>query len=538
MTDPMDRKITAVIGALPEVQGFALARFSRSKPETSFADWILTLSRERAETFYEQFYHKYGHASIADLAHVGLAVEHISIVAAITLLDEPLLDAQERSTRYMDFTHASFHTPQEIRGTPHQQIYESLCMRLFEEYRTFHAALVSFLEAKHAPARRDAGRTSNIFGGQEDRDGAGSAARPPKMEDKAFQETVKAKAFDLARYLLPASTLTGVGIVASGRTLERHISRLLGEELTEMNEIGRELKESLTSRAALNPVHLRVGETLTKAGAAGSGIGSLQEEIDFHTYKDCVPLPTLVKYAEARAYEKKTRERIREWIGRKLRDLPGPEGGRGVALCRPDTLESEIATGLLYSDLPHSFGQIAGFLRSKPKLRDELVALAYEDRDARDDPPRETAAGFELVFDICMDNGSFRDLHRHRNMIQILKPFDHRLGYDTPEEIHQAGMHERYHRIHQDVIQFAQRLHEDVPLAVEYALPLSFRRRALFKMTFKQLQYLVELRSKPSGHFSYRDIAHRMHAAFQETHPALAGLIRVSPFRPEDFFVR
>ncbi|MBI2061338.1 MAG: FAD-dependent thymidylate synthase [Nitrospirae bacterium] len=510
----MERKVTVVIGALPEVQGFALARFSRSKPETSFADWILTLSQERAETFYEQFYHKYGHASIADLAHVGLAVEHVSIVAAITLLDEPLLDAQERSTRYMDFTHASFHTPREIAGTPHQQTYESLGAQLFEEYRSFHDSFVSFLAAKFGPTRS------------------------PRMDDKAFQETVKAKAFDLARYLLPSSTLTGVGIVASGRTLERHIARLLSNELAEMREIGGEMKSALTARAALNPVHLRVGETLAKAGAADWSTGDLRKEIDFHTYKDCVPLPTLVKYAEARPYASRMRGRMREWIGRKLRDLPGPEGGRGVALCHPDSIEAEMAAGLLYSELPHSFGQIAGFLRSKPKLRDELVALAFEDRDPKDDPPRETAAGFELVFDICMDNGSFRDLHRHRNMVQILKPFDHRLGYDTPEEVHEAGLHERYHRIHQDVIQFAQRLHADVPAAVEYVLPLSFRRRALFKMTFKQLQYLVELRSKPSGHFSYRDIARQIHTAFKEVHPALAGLIRVSPFRPEDFFVR
>lgn len=506
----MERKVTAVIGALPEVEGFALARFSRSKPETSFADWILSLSRERAETFYEQFYHKYGHASIADLAHVGLAVENISIVAAVALLDEPLLDAQERSTRYIDFTRATYHMPAEIEGTPFAGTYNELCSRMFEEYRSFHDRILVFLKEKY-------GRL-----------------RPPGLDDRGFEETAKAKAFDLARYLLPSSTLTGAGFLASGRTLERHVSALLSSELSEIRGMAGEIKEALVRKPALNPIRARLEPLLDKSGLSPD----VRREIDFETYRDCVPLPTLVKYAEPNPYASALREGLRDWIARRLKGLPAPDGVRGVALCEPESLAAEVAAGLLYTQLPHSFDQVLSFLTSRSKSKDEILSIMERHRGPREVGPRELAAGYELVFDVCMDNGSFRDLHRHRNMVQIVQPFDHRLGYDTPDEIHEAGLQEAYHRLHQDVLSFASRLFVECPRAVQYVLPLSFRRRALFKMSLWQLRYLVELRSRPHGHFSYRDIAIKMHEAFSRRHPALAGLIKTPPVRPEDFFVR
>ncbi|MBI2890866.1 MAG: FAD-dependent thymidylate synthase [Nitrospirae bacterium] len=507
----MTRKVTAVIGALPEVEGFALARFSRSKPETSFEDWILALSRERAESFYEQFYHTYGHASIADLAHVGLAVENISIVAAVALLDEPLLDAQERSTRYVDFNRASFYTPPEIAGGPYQSRYESLCGRLFEEYNTFHARLTEHLARAYAPLR------------------------PKDLDDKGFDATVRAKAFDVARYLLPASTLTGVGIVASGRTLERHISRLLSEDLAELRSIGVEMKQALVERPALNPIQVRLAEAMRKSAPLPDG---LNREVDFHTYKDCVPLPTLVKYARPSSYALNLRRAVREIAATLDSRLPTPDSRRDVTLSKAPSLEIEIAAGLLYAELPHSYRQILEYLAEHPDADRELAALVEHDRGLHDAPPRALAAGYDLTLDVCMDNGSFRDLHRHRNCIQILKAFDHRLGYDLPDEIRAAGLEERYVALHREILEHAEQIHRAAPAAVPYLLPLSFRRRTLFKMNLWELQYIVELRSRPAGHFSYRDIARRMYEAAAARHPEVARFIHPAPERPEDFFVR
>src|SRR5215211_9190161 len=111
-----ERRVFAVLGMRPEPGGYSVAKFSRSaKP---YEEWAAELTQAGAERFYEQFYFQYGHASIADLAHLTLVVENVSIVAAIELLDEPLVDAQESSTRYQDYTKRRYFTPPEVRGSP------------------------------------------------------------------------------------------------------------------------------------------------------------------------------------------------------------------------------------------------------------------------------------------------------------------------------------------------------------------------------------------------------------------------------------
>src|SRR5437879_12766599 len=96
------RRGFSLVGTLPEPGGYAVAKFSRSA--RPYQDWIRELTQEGASRFYEQFYFAYGHASIADLAHLTMVAENISIVAAVDILDEQLVDAQESSTCYQSFT--------------------------------------------------------------------------------------------------------------------------------------------------------------------------------------------------------------------------------------------------------------------------------------------------------------------------------------------------------------------------------------------------------------------------------------------------
>ena len=114
--DGAERRVFAVLGVRPEPGGYAVAKFSRSA--RPYEEWAAELTEAGEERFYEQFYFQYGHASIADLAHLTMVVENVSIVAAIELLDEPLVDAQESSTRYQDFTRRRYYTPPEIADSP------------------------------------------------------------------------------------------------------------------------------------------------------------------------------------------------------------------------------------------------------------------------------------------------------------------------------------------------------------------------------------------------------------------------------------
>jgi thymidylate synthase ThyX len=137
-----------------------------------------------------------------------------------------------------------------------------------------------------------------------------------------------------------------------------------------------------------------------------------------------------------------------------------------------------------------------------------------------------------------MDCGAFRDLHRHRNCIQIVQRFGGTLGYDTPDALAEAGLAAPYAEAMEQAGEMARALVAQAPALAAYALPLGYRRRALFKMDAAELAYIAEVRTRPAGHFSYREIAHAMYAAFRDAHPTLARHIRVTDPREERFFER
>src|SRR6201984_1501156 len=102
-------EVYAVYGAEPEIQAYAMAKYSRSA--LSMKESLKEISSQKAEKFLNTFYFQYGHRSIADLAHMALAIERLSILAAIELADEQRWDGQERSTRYQDFRKSGYYTP-------------------------------------------------------------------------------------------------------------------------------------------------------------------------------------------------------------------------------------------------------------------------------------------------------------------------------------------------------------------------------------------------------------------------------------------
>src|SRR3954451_17073651 len=101
--------VFAVYGVEPEVQAYAMAKYSRSA--LSMRESLKEINDQKAEKFLNTFYFQYGHRSIADLAHVALAIERLSILAAIVVVDEQRWDGQERSTRYQDFRRSGYYVP-------------------------------------------------------------------------------------------------------------------------------------------------------------------------------------------------------------------------------------------------------------------------------------------------------------------------------------------------------------------------------------------------------------------------------------------
>ena len=512
--DEPERRVFSVLGIRPEPGGYAVAKFSRSaKP---YEEWAAELTQAGAERFYEQFYFQYGHASIADLAHLTMVVENVSIVAAIELLDEPLVDAQESSTRYQDFTKRRYYTPPEVRGTPLEAPYRATCDALFAAYQATHRALTARFLDRYA------------------------AERPADVGDDEYRRTIRARAFDVARYLLPTSTYTGLGYLLSARTLERQIVRLLSDPSAEIQDIGRELKAAATSRPAFNPQATRLRDLLgaLERESAWPRADELAAALRETALDDTPAAPTLVKYTAPSAYLERTYRELAE-VATALLPAQAPDGARGVELAPPHDQERELIASLLYRVTPYSYRQLLAAVDDlSPAQRAEVIDLAYRHRGPHDPPLREARTGYQLTFDVSMDCGGFRDLHRHRNCVQVVQPFSGLHGYDQPEAIADAGLTGDYGAAMEQAGETARQLAAHAPHLAQYVLPLGYRRRTLFKMDAAELAYIAEVRTRPAGHFSYREIAHRMYLAFARQYPRLARYVRVTDPTEERFFER
>jgi hypothetical protein len=237
----------------------------------------------------------------------------------------------------------------------------------------------------------------------------------------------------------------------------------------------------------------------------------------------------LVKYAAANDYVTRTRSELAQAAVEVMKgaSLDRPVGV--VDLVEAETLEVDLATTLLYGASHYSYRQIARQVGAFDEARrNEIIAVGARHRGRHDELLREFSAGQGLRFDILMDLGGFRDMHRHRRCIQILQPFTDAHGYETPEGLVEAGLQHSYdaamNQAHEAFVHVSR---TGTVENARYLLPLGTRTRALFKMDFAEALYIAELRSAPAGHFSYRRVAWEMYQAVARRHPALADYFRV-----------
>jgi thymidylate synthase ThyX len=498
-------EVYAVHGAEPEVQAYAMAKYSRSA--LSMKESLREISSQKAEKFLNTFYFQYGHRSIADLAHIALAIEKLSILAAIAVADEQRWDGQERSTRYQDFKKSGYYTPEIYRagiggaGDPLGQLYRQTMNDLFAEYELLSEQMFQFL--------------------------MGNTPKPAEMKQEAYERTLRARAFDISRYLLPLGTNTSLGEIVNARTLETQISRLLSHTHQELRHLGELLKKA-ASEPAYHVNHALLQQLVDQIRAVDP---SLAERAAEELLKDVRVAPTLVKYADPNPYEMETRRELRQAAAELMKDM-AIEPRDSVELLDEDGLELELATTLLYEHCHYPYRQLREVIAGRgEKLRREVIDLGLRHRGKHDELPRAFCAGQQFRFDILMDIGGFRDMHRHRRCIQIMQGFTTAHGYETPPEVEAAGVRSHYDavmgRAEGAVRKLAGGAAVEAQESAQYVIPLAYRKRTLFKMDFAEVVYIAELRTTPAGHASYRNVAYAMYEAVARKYPALAKYFRV-----------
>ncbi len=475
--DPHRSRVVSVAPMPPEKCAYALARYSRSPDSIRESlEWVRT---HNSQNFLEHFYFQYGHQSIADLGHAVLCFEGVSELAATEIEDEPLWDGQAKSSRYQDFSKSGFITPPDFQE-PQAREYQAAGNRLLQAYGAVHAGTLEHLR--------------------------GQLPRPEGMKPEAYERNLRARAFDIARYLLFWGVPTNVGQVTSIRTLEKQIRRLRASEYGEL----RELAEEISAACAAEP------ECRWEDGARE-------------------PLaPTLARHAEQDRYAMQSRADLRAWAAQNLGRIPAAEAPRVDLVCPSHRVSETVAT-LLYEVTDVSFRALYEMVSGwSDAQRGEVIDVACRTRGGRDELPR----GFRsapFCFDMLIDIGAYRDMHRHRRCAQFRQAFDGRHGFESPAMLAAAGVE----TIYREAMESALLSLGELPApGAHYLLPFGARSRCLFKMDFAEAEYISRVRSGVKGHFSYREIAWEMKARITEAEPALGRLMEATPPWVEDLLVR
>ncbi len=463
---------------LPEtVKGALFARYSRYAGSLrrlyldEFADEVPAGGRpfdgvegERAAGLYERVFIGYGDDSIAQVGGAHLACEWASNVLTKILQRGRLAAYLEQSTRYLAYD-------QPMPGGGYRYYSDA---ELGEPYR----AAVDELFAIYSRSLVEVE--------------AWAAERWPRADEpeRAWRSSIRAKALDLLRGLLPAATLSHVGIFASGQAYEQLLLRLLASPLPEARNYGElilvELKKVIPSFVARVERPERGGEW--------------------------------VRFLEER---RETAERAAARLGldrREAAEVPS------VELVHVDGSEEDLLAASLFEFSGASEAAIRRRLEAlDPIERAELLAELVGERANRRHRPGRGWEALRYRFEIVSDYGGFRDLQRHRLLTCQWQRLGPDLGAGVPEEVREAGAGDEYERaLEISRAEFARLEEMGMPDAAPYALCLGYRIRFVLDLNAREAMHLIELRSGREGHPTYRAVAQAMHERIADVHPAVA----------------
>lgn len=467
---------------LPEVvKGALFARYSRSAKslrrlllDEFVADpdsGIETIARamdddplvatRKAEQLYHRVFFDYGDDSVAQLGGAHLACEQASNLLTKVLEWGRLAAYLEQSTRYIRYDarlgdRYRYFVPPEISESPYRQRYLAHMESVFDAYSEMVATMITRYERLHPQTEGDS-----------------------KM---VWNSTIRAKACDTVRGLLPVATLSNVGIYGTGQAYEMSLVRMQSNPLREVQDYGammlgelRKIIPSFLTRVDLEERGLRWSHYLARVRSDLEGHAS-----GLAGPSDIGPSVTLV-----------------DWD--------------------PDA-ELKIAAAALYavSELPEA--ELLELARSMTEAeRAGIIASLVGERENRRHKPGRAMERTTYRFDVSCDIGAFRDLQRHRLMTLEWQRYSTRLGYELPDEVEEEGLGDRWHWTMAESGSLYEDLRNDLgPDVAQYVVPFAFNVRFVMEMNPRQAFHLIELRSQAAGHPAYRRVAHEMHRAIEE----------------------
>ena len=483
----LDGPVFALVNLPETVKGALFARYSRypgtlrrlfldefadSLPDAGGVPWTPDEGARAAE-LYERVFLGFGDDSVAQLGGAHVACEWVSNVLTKVLQRPRLAAYLEQSTRYIAYDAPVPSPPGGYRYYRDPELGPEYEAAMDELFRIYSAALPRVT--------------------------AWAAERFPRGEgepEAAHARAVKAKALDLLRGLLPAASLSHMGIFATGQTYEQLILHLLAHPLPEAQRYG---------RMVLGAVQSVIPSFVTRVERPDRG----------------------GRWVE---YLREREAAGRRWAERLDLNESDEATGPSVRLLRVEGTEEDLLAALLFEA-----AQV-----DETRAREVVAALGADERAAllrdlvgdRENRRHRPGRGFETLryrFEIVSDYGAFRDLQRHRMLTCQWQALSPRSGADVPEEIDEAGLGDKYRRaLEISRVEYDRLTDRGLHHAAPYAVCLGYRIRYILDMNARAAMQLIELRSGREGHPSYRAIAQEMHARIEEVQPAVGAAIHMA----------
>lgn len=422
---------------------------------------------KKAQNFYDRILDGYGDDSIGELGGAHLAIENVSMLGAKMLEDSRLGGSPlEKSTRYIYFDQKVngeylFYREPILMTSAYRDIYVDTCNLLFNTYSKLIPPLTTIIEER--------------------------MPMEPDVSKAAYRAALRAKVLDCLRGLLPAGTLTNMGLYGNGRFFEGLISKLHTCNLAEMQDLGKSIQEEL---AKVIPSFIRRSDQQHRTF---QGFNRFRETLD----RDICE------------------------VTKQHTSLVGRSTQPGVALVDCDReAPIKVAAALLYGHSDRGLHELIEYCRQLPA--EELEAILDAGARSRENRRHKSPRALEhanFTFEIVADFGAYRDLHRHRMLTQERQLLTCDYGYYVPEEILGTEMEHEYHQAMHAAKEVYDRIADELPEEAQYVVPMAYNVRWYFHLNLRALQWICELRSAAAGHPNYRLIAQEMARQVCEAFP-------------------
>jgi len=493
----VDKSVFAIITPQQVDRGALMSRYSRTDKSMRkiFLDEFLK-NKNRGEEFYTRVLLEYGDDSVAELGGAQIAIEGLSNIAVKKIEDRRIgLSYLEKSSRYVSWDKKingeyKFYREPDIMKSRYADTYLDACNLDFDIYTKNIQSMLKLI--REHDSIENYSFKDHI--GKEKKFGQLNDSNDIKSARRIYNAATKAKALDALRSLLPASTLTNVGVTGNGRAFEYLLSIMFGSGLKEEQKLALKIKNELdtTIKSFVRRSNDKYGKILQKYLNDVKNNSSRLSKL----------------HANGQSYR-----------------------GSFVKLVNCET-ESDainsVISALIYEQSPSiEFSHIQKSVKKITKKQKTQIINDYAKirKNRRHRPPR----AFEMTdytFDLLTNYGMFRDFHRHRALTleRQLLTTDH--SYHIPNEIMQLGIKKEFNECMENTKNVFEKIRKKLPEQAQYAVNFAYNYPYFMKLNLREATHLIELRTIPQGHIDYRKIAQKMYKLIEQKHPILSKILK------------